>query len=447
MHAPDAGSIDRASTTVHVIHQTLGLIDTLSAIENLDVVRRAGADLLVPFSRKAERARIESLLDRFGIELDPTIPVGRLTPAQRTVVAIVRALDGWDDGDHVLVLDEPTATLHDDETKVLLDTIRTIAAQGVGIIYISHRLGEVVDLADRAVVLRDGRVAAEFDRGAFDEQDLLGVIAESAHLTPSTRQSRPTGSVALRAIGLTGPSVRDIDLEIRRGEVVGIAGLIGSGMEEINSLLFGASVPERGRIDVAGRRIPLGDPAASIAAGLGYLPPDRLTRGGIATQSARENLTLPRLAPLRGWHGALRTRQEAAEVDTWMTRVKALPLGAGDQRLDLFSGGNQQKVLLAKWLRLVPTALLLDEPTQGVDVGARHDIHLLLREAAEQGAAVLIASSDTNELAEYCDRVLVIDSGRVQRELAAPDLDEAALIHAILSSRADDTTPNGAPVR
>lgn len=436
---PDEGMVDRHSTTVHVIHQSLGLIDTLSAIENLDIGRRGAGHLLAPFSAARERTRITELLARFGVEIDPEIPVGKLTPAQRTIVAIIRALDGWADGDHLLVLDEPTATLHDDETAVLLDSIRAIAGEGVGIIYISHRLSEVIDLADRAVILRNGRIAAEYYRGEYSQEDLLAVIAGAPPTGDGIGRTHTAAEVVLRVRDLSGFEVRGVDFNVHAGEVVGVAGLIGSGMEQLNGLIFGAAAPATGIIEIGGVTIPLGRPHRSIAAGMGYLPPDRLTRAGISEHTARENLTLAHLRPLQGWHGAISSLAETEEAERWMERVNALPVRSSGQRFHAFSGGNQQKILLAKWLRLQPSVLLLDEPTQGVDVGAQGEIHSLLRSAADEGAAFVVASSDTHELAGLCDRVLVIKDGRIHQELTGSQLDESAIVHSILDSRNNPT--------
>lgn len=434
---PDEGTVDKRETTVHVIHQSLGLIDSLTALENLDIGRRGTGGLLAPFSVGRERSRIMQSLARFGVKINPELPVGKLTPAQRTIVAIIRALDGWAEGDHLLVLDEPTATLHDDEIAVLLDSVRAIAAEGVGVIYISHRLSEVIDLADRAVILRNGRVAAEYHRGEYSQGDLLSVIAGNPSAGEGSQRTHTAGEVVLRVRGLSGSEVRGVDFDLHAGEVVGVAGLIGSGMEQLNGLIFGAATPSRGIIEIGGVTIPLGKPHSSIASGMGYLPPDRLSRAGISEHTARENLTLPHLRPLQGWHGAISTAEEIDEAERWMERVNALPLRSSGQRLRAFSGGNQQKILLAKWLRLRPSVLLLDEPTQGVDVGAQSEIHSLLRTAADEGAAFVVASSDTHELAGLCDRLLVIESGRIQQELSGRQLDESAIIHAILSGRED----------
>ena len=212
--------------------------------------------MLAPFSVARERSRIMESLARFGVEINPELPVGKLTPAQRTIVAIIRALDGWADGDHLLVLDEPTATLHDDEIAVLLDSVRAIAAEGVGVIYISHRLSEVIDLADRAVILRNGRVAAEYHRGEYSQRDLLSVIAGNPSVGERSQRTHAVGEVVLRVRGLSGSEVRGVDFDLHAGEVVGVAGLIGSGMEQLNGLIFGAATPSSGIIEIGGVTIP-----------------------------------------------------------------------------------------------------------------------------------------------------------------------------------------------
>ena len=441
----DSGHIDTHDTTVHVIHQSLGLIDSLSAVENIDISRRHGFGAIAPFRSLRERAHVGQLIAHFGVDIDPNVPVGRLTPAQRTIVAIVRALDGWGDGDHLLVLDEPTATLHHEETTVLLDAVRRIASDGVGVVYISHRLAEVVALADRAVVLRNGQIAAEFERGSYSQDELLDVIAgDPVDGRGSALDASETGEVAMSVRGLVGSEVEGIDFDVHAGEVLGIAGVVGSGMEQVGALVFGATHRTAGTVTVGDRVLPGADPRVSVAAGVGYLPPDRLVRGGIAMHNVRENLTLPFLRPLRGWHGAIGARSETAEAERWMDRVRALPTRASNYELRALSGGNQQKVLLAKWLRLQPRVLLLDEPTQGVDAGAQTEIHALLRDAAARGAAVVVASSDTHELVEVCDRIVVMQDGRITAELRHDEITETTVVQAVLESRTEPFLVSGA---
>lgn len=417
---------------LHFIHQNLGLIPSLTVVENLDLGIHPRAGGLLPFRSRRERDRVAALVAEFGGDVDVDAPVGRLTPAQQTIVAIARAFDGWAEGDNVLVLDEPTAALHGEEVDVLLAAVRAVAARGAGVIYVSHRLGEVVELADRVVVLRNGVVVAERDRGDFDRSALVELIA-GAHVSEElVRVAATPGAVRLELRGLTGPGLRGVDLTVRAGEVLGVSGLVGSGMEQLGGVVFGAAPRTGGEVLVDGTPLAPGDPAAAIRAGLGFVPADRRVRGSIGTFAARENLTLPRLRDLRDRLGGVDRGRERRTADDWMERVHVLPAGFAEQRFDLFSGGNQQKIVLAKWLRLVPAVLLLDEPTQGVDAGAQSEIYDLLVEFARAGAAVVVASSDSKELATVSDRVVVLRDGRVAAEYTGDAVTESVLVRAVV---------------
>ena len=442
LYTPDAGEIELGPVSrpaaLHFIHQNLGLIGQLSVVENLDLGSRPRFGGLLPFRSARERDRIQTLVAEFGGDFAVDRRVATLTAAQQTIVAIARAFDGWDpDGDNVLVLDEPTAALHGEEVSVLQNAVRIMAARGAGIVYISHRLGEVVELADRAVVLRNGRVVAERRRGDFDQRDLVRIIA-GGELPPALEQREARGGeVRLSVQGLTAAGLDCVDLVARAGEVVGISGLVGSGMEQLNAAVFGAAPTTAGDVRVDGRVVPRMDPSAAIAAGVAYVPADRRGRASIGMFSARENITLPRLADLRRAGGTVNRDRERAQVEEWMERVRVHPSGSAEQRFDLFSGGNQQKIVLAKWLRLAPRVLLLDEPTQGVDAGAQSEIYQLLVAAARAGAAVVVSSSDTKEHATVCDRVLVLRDHRIVDEFAGSRLTETALVHAVI----DDPAP------
>ena len=440
VHAADPGSVVEvrdatgrmetgaaARDDVHIIHQDLGLADILSTVENLGLGHTTRGRALAPLRGTAERRHAEQLIARFGVHFDVTLPVGKLSPAQRTIVAIVRAMDGWDRPDKVLVLDEPTTALHSDEVQILFDAVRRIAASGAGIVFISHRLDEVLDISDRTVVLRDGRIVAQEVTGRLDHDTLVTLIAgrELADLTVSAGDG--PGEPVLTATAVTGPDLRDLSLVLRAGEVVGVAGLLGSGRDQLNPLLFGARYRSGGRVEVGGAELVAGDIVAAIGAGMAYVSADRHRSGAVMDMNVRENLTLPSLRPLRRGLGRLDRRAERAETDSWMAKVELRP-AAPDQPMRLFSGGNQQKVVLAKWLRLRPRVLLLDEPTQGVDVGAKAAIYELVLAARQAGAGVLVCSSDTKELVTLCDRVLVLRDGRVVSDVPRHELSEARLI-------------------
>jgi ribose transport system ATP-binding protein len=438
LHDPDRGSEialgtgpDGSEVGLHFIHQDLGLVAGLSTVENLDLDRMHGYRSLLPAPRRAERRHARQLIADFGGSFDVSRPVLELTAAERTIVAIARAFDGWQHPGNVLVLDEPTASLHGDEAQKLFVAVREVAERGAGVIFISHRLEEVVELADRVVVLRDGRVIADVARGAFDHDELVRLIA-GAITQADTDHGRPDHSGAvLHAYGIRGTTIRHLDIDVLAGEVVGVTGVLGSGREELASILFGSGAGEVDDLRLEDEPIAKRSPRRSIEMGMAYVPGDRHRDGAVMTMSARENMTLPRMKALRRTLGRLDTRAERAEVRSWMERVKLRPPDP-ERTLALFSGGNQQKVVLAKWLRNDPKVLLMDEPTQGVDVGAKAGIFELIAAAAAAGAAVLISSADAKELALICDRVLVMRDGELVMEVNKADLSEARLVSAAL---------------
>ncbi len=447
--ADPGGTVDVAEgAAMHFIHQDLGLIPTLTALENLDLSRPLGPSGLRPVARRGEHTRAMELLGRLGARVDLTVPVARLTPAERSIVAIARALDGWGGARNILVLDEPTAALHGLEVSRLLAVVRQVADAGAAIVYVSHRLDEVVELADRVVVLRDGRLVADRSRGEYDHDALVTIIAgralaDPARSTPADPTAEDARPVRLSLSGLTATAVEGVNLMVRSGEVVGIAGLVGSGMEQLPGAIFGATPRTAGIVEVDGVVVPSGSPAGAIRAGVGLVPSDRRRHGAVVTMNARENLTLPRIGDSRRVRLRLDRRRERNDSARWLTAAAVRPHDP-ERRFALFSGGNQQKIVLAKWLRLTPAVLLLEEPTQGVDVGAKAGIYDLLARAAGAGAAVLVASSDVKELAAVCDRVLVLDRGTVVSELARPQLSERVLLEAVLSGAAPSSSPTGA---
>ncbi len=443
VHHPDpgseitlAGGPDRASTSLHFIHQDLGLVGSLSTIENLDLDHPLGKSALSPTRRRKERSLAQNLISDFGARFDVGVPVAELSAAERTIVAIARAFDGWDHPQNVLVLDEPTASLHRREAEKLFVTVRHAAERGAGVIFISHRLEEVIELADRVVVLRDGQLIADLERGGFDHDDLVGLIAGAIDETetleaPAASSAEPV----LRARAICGPTIESLDIDLKAGEILGIGGVLGSGREEVAAILFGAAEGRVAQLEVGGRDVGHLDPRRAIAAGIAYLPGDRHRDGAVMTMSARENMTLPRFDHVHRLRRSVDVRNERAEVEGWIERMAVRP-PESERPLRLFSGGNQQKVVLAKWLRNNPRVLLLEEPTQGVDVGAKVAILELIAAAAAGGAGVLICSSDDRELASICDRVLVMRDGNIVVEASGAALSEGFLVAAGLGSPA-----------
>ena len=434
VYTADAGIVEYAgagheATGLHIIHQDLGLVSELSAIENLGLSGSTGRDGLAPTRRRRERAHARELIRRFGEDFDVEIPVGALAPAQRSIIAIARALDGWTHNLNVLILDEPTEALHASEVEVLFEAVRRVAAAGAGVLFISHRLDEVLTIADRVVVLRDGRKVADVAAASLEHDALVahvtGAAPQAAADVPGRVQT--AGDVVLDIHGLSGPGVQGVDLEIRSGEVVGVAGVLGSGRDALPSLVFGATPSRADHYLLAGADYQRRGPRQSVRRGMAFVPGDRAKLGSIRLMNARENITLPELRSVTGALGRLRFGQERRIARELIERYDVRPTRA-EQKFAQFSGGNQQKIVFAKWLRNDPRVLVLEEPTQGVDIGAKQFIYREIEHAAERGVAVLICSSDAKELVRLCDRVLVMRGGVIVAELSGAGLTEAALV-------------------
>lgn len=397
------------------VHQDLGLVGNLNTVENLALGEgyQTGAfgRIMWATCRRDAAERIRQL----GYDFDVRRPVGELAAAERTGIAIARALHEFESA-RFLVVDEPTASLPTDEVSVLFDAIKRVRARGLGVIYVSHRLNEIYAIADRVSVLRDGRIVGTHDTAELDEERLVRLMVGDVELAPPVEPGHVTRDDAILVVeGLCGEVLEDVSFVAKGGEVLGIAGLTGSGREEVLPAIFGAR-PREGGVSVAGEEVRPSSPAAAIAAGVAFVPADRVGGGSIVEQTVRQNLTLADLRIHAHFAGRVSRREETAETVDWIARLDVRP-PVPEAVFATLSGGNQQKVVLAKWLRIGPRVILLDEPTQGVDVGAKAAIHALAREAANDGATVVIASSDDRELCDVCDRVLVLREGRIGTEV------------------------------
>jgi ribose transport system ATP-binding protein len=400
------------------VHQDLGMIEQLSAVENLALGRGFETGFAGRIRWSREVAAAQRRLAELGYRIDVRRPVGELSAAQQAGLAIARAISDWEKA-CLLVVDEPTAALPRAETQGLFDAIDRARGKGLGVLYVSHRLEEVFLISDRVTVLRDGkkvgtRLTSDLDKDELIEM-MLGGEQLAAHAKRRTDRNR---SGMLVAKELSGAVIKDLDIDVAGGEVVGVAGLTGSGREELLRLIFGAQ-PREGEVHIDGDLLKPDDPRAAMRSGVSMVPADRHGDGSIEPLSVRFNMTLTDLGRNTNRFGAVRGRKERAEVKEWVERLDIKPPRV-DNDFPLLSGGNQQKVVMAKWLRLKPKVLLLDEPTQGVDVHSKAVLHNLAREAASDGAAVVIASSDDEELVDVCDRVIILRDGRIAGELEDP---------------------------
>lgn len=430
----DLWSLDRdVRRRIRIVHQDLGLVPTLSTVENLGLGRGYHTGVAGNIRWRREVRRAQQLLLGFGLAPDVRQPVATLSAAERAAVAIVRALQDWDTTQPgLLVLDEPTASLNRGEVDALFREVRRIAEHGAGVLFVSHMIDEVLELADRVTVLRDGRVVASGEPvDSLDETRLIELIVGRPvdDLFPDT--DHVVGRPVLEAEMVFGITLRGVNLKVHEGEVLGVAGLVGSGREEIAGALYGATPRFAGKVLVDKRKV-FATPRDSIRAGIAYVPADRKAHGLDLEDRLHEHVPLPRLGPLQR-RGRLRHRAARREAAEWIERLDVQPRLL-DRRMEKFSGGNQQKAVLARWLRTEPEVLLLDEPTQGVDVGAKAAIYQQIREAADLGAGVLVASSDAEELVHLCDRVLVFRSGTVAVELRGNTLTEERLIAETLGA-------------
>ena len=453
IHPPDAGELRidgrpvsfsgpraAADAGVALIHQELCLATNLDAAGNVYLGRepaRAGR-----LDRAAMRRGAGDLLRSIGAGFGPDAATADLSVGQQQLIEIAKALaiDA-----RVVIMDEPTSSLTSREAEELFRVVRELASRGVGIVYVSHRLGEVRALADRVVVLRDGRNAGEL-AGESIEHDALVRLMVGRDVEVRARRARTVApGAAGRGLSVRGlataahPSCR-IDLEVDAGEIVGLAGLVGAGRTELLRAIFGVERPLAGEVRVAGQRVPP-DPRAAIAAGLALVPEDRKGLGLFLDWGVVENVSLAVLSRL----GARGRLERAAEAELARGLAERLRLKAAPgQPVGLLSGGNQQKVVLGKWLASAPRVLLLDEPTRGIDVGARAEIYQALERLAAEGVAILFVSSEMEEVLTLADRVLVLHEGALAGALARDELGEEAVMDLATGGRAGRSGAAGA---
>ena len=430
---PDAGTMlvdgaavrlrgveDALELGIALIHQELNLADNLDLAGNIFLgrePRRAGFLDLTAMHREAAH-----WLEMVGLDIDPATPLDQLPIGRQQLVEIAKALSTQA---RLLIMDEPTSSLSTRETETLFGVVKDLRSRGVSVIWISHRLGEVRELADRVVVLRDGKNAGEIaDRAEIEHDRMIRMMVGRDIDRLARRPSHPPGDVVLAARDLRTPAhpAHPVSLEVRAGEIVGIAGLVGAGRTELLATLFGITPAVAGSVAVAGRPVAPRNPIAAIRAGLALVPEDRKEQGLILEMAVRENMSLAVLWPesRAGFIDAAAERRLAREM------ITALGIRTpGDRQIVRFlSGGNQQKVVLAKWLAMRPRVLLLDEPTRGIDVGAKAEIYDLVHRLAGEGLAVLFVSSEMEEILSLSDRAFVMHEGRLAGMLSRDELSE-----------------------
>ncbi|MFG3025280.1 sugar ABC transporter ATP-binding protein [Streptomyces sp. NPDC048254] len=428
------------------LHQDIGLVGALSVADNFalaDRFRTRGP--LRAIDRRAQHEHVARVLAFFGVDRDPGTLVSALDPTARTMVGVARAFQDEDESGleslrrNVLVLDEPTASLPSEEVNAVLGTLERLRAAGGTVVYVSHRTDEVRRIADRLVVLRDGRLVADQEVQGLSSAGIVSLVvgrrlapeAEAAE-RPSVRGSGDDHAV-LTVEGLTGRRLRDVGLRVAAGEILGVAGLVGCGRSELVRVLAGSEQPSSGRMTVDDLPYAPGSPADAVARGVSCVPQNRYADGCVLPMTVRENLSLGRLRAFVTGPGLLRRDAENADAVRLIAAYSVKPADPA-RPIATLSGGNQQKVVVARAASRHGRVLLLDEPTQGVDALAKQEIATTIRSLASDGTAVLLASSDFQELAALCDRVLVLDRGRQVALVEGDDITEERL--TLLSTRA-----------
>jgi ribose transport system ATP-binding protein len=445
--APDAGTMTlrgqplRLSSPHHArqlginaVFQEFSLVPTLSVQDNLYLGRehrRAGI-----LDKGAIVRGTLATLDLLQFRLDPKAQVGRLSRAEQQMVEIAKAIQGEPS---LLILDEPTASLTDNEANRLFALIERLKGQGLGIIYITHRMQEIRRIADRVTVLRDGHKVATIDAGDVSEQRLVELMTGRTieALYPAI-DSQP-GRIMLRTTGLTMPNgrVRDVSIEVHAGEVVGLAGLVGSGKSEVGRAIFGLEAIAHGSVEIAGEAVAHPTPHAMLDRGVVYIPPDRREEGLVSMRPVRENMSLAALSlPAFTRFGILRRRLEGRLVRDIAQRLSLRPLNV-ERQVAYFSGGNQQKVVLGRGLTRDVKVFIFDEPTTGVDVGAKVEIYGFMKELCERGAAILLISSDLPEVLHLASRAYVMHRGTLRAELSGDALTEEAVLANFFDAAAE----------
>ena len=447
-HAPDEGTLEIDGRAVPLpiplgrsealglafVHQNLGLLLDATVLENLIA---GDHERLNPcrINWRAEAARARALFDAHHLSLDPGAIVSDLSPVKRAQLAIVRAADrvrmhSAHDSAGLLVLDEPTPFLPLEDVRELFAMMRRLTATGVSIIFVSHDIDEVLEVTHRATVLRDGEVIESFETAATGRAAIVAAIVGRGISTDRVVGPLAAKSPAVRITGLTGRVVSDLTFAVRPGEILGLTGLIGSGYDEVPYLISGAQTARAGQLEFADSSHDLTqiNPAAAIAAGIALIPADRQRAGLALDLSLTENVTLPLLG--RSQSAALLNHRALAAVTATIINDFGVKADAPRQTASELSGGNQQKLVLGKWLQLGPRLVLLDEPTQGIDVGARREIYDRIVTLCRAGTSVICATSEFEQLETIAHRVLVFERGRIKAELSGDQVTKSAIAHA-----------------
>lgn len=412
---------------ISIIYQELSVLNNMDIAENIFVGRERKKGGFV--DKRAQHAEARALLDRVGLNIDTHTKTGTLSTAQKQMVEVAKALSF---NAKLIIMDEPTSSLTDKETAMLMDIIRKLRDEGVAIVFISHRMNEIFEISDEIAVLRDGEMVKHMITAEVDEAQVIAAMVGRDVQNLFVKEDAKIGNVVLEVKNLSTKNfLKDISFKVHAGEIVGFAGLVGAGRSEVMRAVFGIDPRESGEIQIDGKPVKIESTVDALRAGLGFVPEDRKEQGLILKMSVRHNTSIAALSTVaKGWF--IDRRAETALTDEYVAKLK-VKTPSNEQKVMNLSGGNQQKVVIAKWLANHPSVLILDEPTRGIDVGAKKEIHALMSEMARQGVAIIMISSELPEVLGMSDRIYVMHEGRLKGEIARADANQEVIMQMAIS--------------
>ena len=422
-----AGPLHARQLGISIIYQELNVLNNMDIAENIFVGREKRKNGFVDKKLQHEEARV--LLDRVGLSADTHTKAGKLSTAQKQMVEVAKALSTHA---RMIIMDEPTSSLTDKETEMLFGIIRKLRSDGVAIVFISHRMNEIFQIADRIAVMRDGRMIQVVQAGEATEESIIAAMVGRDVKNLFAKLPSEIGEAVLEVRGLSTKNfLKDISFHVNAGEIVGFAGLVGAGRSEVMRAVFGIDPRESGEILIKGKPVEIHSTVDALRAGMGFVPEDRKEQGLILKMSVQHNTSiaaLPRVA--NGWF--LDKKRERELTAEYVDKLK-VKTPSQEQRVMNLSGGNQQKVVIAKWMATNPSVLILDEPTRGIDVGAKKEIHLLMSELVRQGVAIIMISSELPEILGMSDRIYVMHDGRIKGEINREDATQESVMKLAIS--------------
>lgn len=421
------GPLDSRALGISIIFQELSVLNNMDIAENIFVGREKARRGFV--DKKAQHREAALLLERVGLNIDTNMKTHRLSTAQKQMVEVAKALSL---NSRLIIMDEPTSSLTDAETIKLFEIIQKLKDEGVAVVFISHRMNEIFKVSDQIAVMRDGAMVDLMVTKEVDEQQVIGAMVGREVTDIFVKETAPIGEVALEVHNLsTKGFLKDISFHVRAGEIVGFAGLVGAGRSEVMRALLGIDPRESGEIFIHGKPVTVENPIDALKAGLGFVPEDRKEQGLILKMSVKANTSIAALDSVAdGWF--INRERETALTEEYIDKLQ-VKTPSHEQKVMNLSGGNQQKVVIAKWLATHPTVLILDEPTRGIDVGAKKEIHALMSEMAVSGVAIVMISSELPEILGMSDRIYVMHEGRLKGELDRAEASQELIMQMAVS--------------